>query len=183
MLNSGPSLGEIRRQVKSLQRRSAVPLAALRLQRIAEQICDEWSVAVADSKPIPDTQSIIQRITDRGLRLNTFGQLNRHSRLPVIPAKAGTQVLVSINYQPVIAMKTGRFHTNTRPPPHTSVIPTPRHPAKGLPSTRSGAGTQALVSINYQPVIAMKIVHFHTHTWPQAIGNSRETGNPASPRQ
>ena len=147
MLNSGPSLGEIRRQVKSLQRRSAVPLAALRLQRIAEQICDEWSVAVADSKPIPDTQSIIQRITDRGLRLNTFGQLNRHSRLPVIPAKglpstrsgAGTQVLVSINYQPVIAMKTGRFHTNTRPPPHTSVIPTPpSSPRKACPRPDRG---------------------------------------------
>ena len=78
MFNSGPSLGEIRRQVKSLQRRFAVPLAALRTRRIAEEICGEWGAAVASSKPIPDTQSIIRRIADRGLRFNTFGQLRRY---------------------------------------------------------------------------------------------------------
>ena len=78
MFNNGPSLGEIRRQVKSLQRRFAVPLAALRVRRIAEQISDEWGVAVANSKPIPDTNSIIRRIADRGLRFNTFGQLRRY---------------------------------------------------------------------------------------------------------
>ena len=78
MFNSGPPLGEIRRQVKNLQRRFAVPFAALRTRRIAEEICDEWGVAVAESKPIPDTQSIIRRIADRGLRLNTFGQLRRY---------------------------------------------------------------------------------------------------------
>ena len=78
MFHSGPSLGEIRRQVKSLQRWLAVPLAALRTRRIAEQICDEWGVAAADSKPLPDTNSIIRRISDRGLRFNTFGQLRRY---------------------------------------------------------------------------------------------------------
>ena len=78
MFNSGPSLGEIRRQVKSLQRRFAVPLAALRVRRLAEQICDEWGVAAAESKPTPDTNSIIRRIANRGLRLNTFGQLRRY---------------------------------------------------------------------------------------------------------
>ena len=78
MFNSGPSLGEIRRQIRALQRRFAVPLAALRTRRIAEEICDEWGEAAADSKPIPDTQSIIRRIADRGLRFNTFGQLRRY---------------------------------------------------------------------------------------------------------
>ena len=78
MFNSGPSLGEFRRQVKSLQRRFAVPLAALRTRRIAEEICDEWGAAGAGSKPIPDTQSIIRRIADRGMRFNTFGQLRRY---------------------------------------------------------------------------------------------------------
>ena len=78
MFNGGPSLGEIRRQVKALQRRFAVPLAALRTRRVAEEICDEWGVAVTDSKPIPDTNSIIRRIADRGLRFNTFGQLRRY---------------------------------------------------------------------------------------------------------
>ena len=78
MYNGGPSLGEIRRQIRALQRRFAVPLAALRTRRIAEQICDEWNVAAADSKPLPDTNSVIRRIVDHGLRFNTFGQLRRH---------------------------------------------------------------------------------------------------------
>ena len=78
MFNSGSSLGQIRRQIRALQRRFAVPLAALRTRRIAEKICDEWTVAAADSKPLPDTQSIIRRIVDHGLRLNTMGQLRHY---------------------------------------------------------------------------------------------------------
>ena len=72
------TLSQIRNRIRALQRRFAVPLAALRTRRIAEQICDEWGVAAAESKPIPDTNSIIRRIADRGLRFNTFGQLRRY---------------------------------------------------------------------------------------------------------
>ena len=50
------------------------------------------------------------------------------------------------------AMKIDRFHTLTRPPSPPVI------PAK--------AGTQALVSITYQTVIARKMRHFPTHTGP-----------------
>ena len=132
MFNSGPSLGEIRRQVKSLQRRFAVPLAALRTRRIAEQICDDWGVAAAESKPIPDTNSIIRRIAERGLRFNTFGQLRRYiercrddNKCPN-PRDIATVLLPN-------AVASGIIY---------AIFQLDLRPAKGLPSTPSlGAGT------------------------------------------
>ena len=72
------TLSQIRSRIEALQRRFAVPLAALRLRRISEQICDEWSVAAAGNMPLPGTQSIIRRISGTGLRFNTFAQLHSY---------------------------------------------------------------------------------------------------------
>ena len=133
MYNDGLSLGEIRRQIRALQRRFAVPLAALRTRRIAEQICDEWSVAASDSKPLPDTNSVIRRIVDHGLRFNTFGQLRRYiekcrdAKERPKPRDIATVLLPN-------AVASGIIH---------AIFQLDLSPTKGLPSGRSGAWLQS----------------------------------------
>ena len=54
MFNDGPSLGQIRRQIKAVQRRFARELAVVRLRRVADQISEQWAIAAANKKPRPD---------------------------------------------------------------------------------------------------------------------------------
>ena len=54
MFNDGPSLGQIRRQIKALQRRFARKLAVVSVRRVADEISEQWAIVVANQKPRPD---------------------------------------------------------------------------------------------------------------------------------
>ena len=64
---SGMTIGEIRRQVRSMQRRLALPLAVIRMRRAAEKICNDWAVAL-DAKrrsqevSLPSAHDVVQSI-------------------------------------------------------------------------------------------------------------------------
>ena len=63
----GMTLGEIRREVRSMQRKLAIPLAVIRMRRAAEKICNDWAVAL-DAKrrsqevSLPSAHDIVQSI-------------------------------------------------------------------------------------------------------------------------
>ena len=58
------TLGEIRREIKYLQRRFARELAVARVRRVAQQISEEWAIAVANKKPKPDPFACVRKVTD-----------------------------------------------------------------------------------------------------------------------
>ena len=87
------SLSRIRSKIEALERKLARPLAVVKLRPLAEEYCDQWEAAHADKKPLPEAQPLIQRIADRGFRLNTFTNLHlyikrcREKRRPLKQAK------------------------------------------------------------------------------------------------
>ena len=65
------------RQLQSLRRKYALPLAALKLRRLAEQFCAQWHTPAANNRPAPESQPFIKRIADSGFPLNTFTSLHK----------------------------------------------------------------------------------------------------------
>ena len=63
----GMTLGEIRREVRSMQRKLAIPLAVIRIRRAAEKICNGWAAAL-DAKrrsqevSLPSAHAVVQSI-------------------------------------------------------------------------------------------------------------------------
>ena len=55
------SLSQIRNRIEALERKLALPLAIVRLRPLAEAICDDWAVALAAHKPVPEPHSIVRR--------------------------------------------------------------------------------------------------------------------------
>ena len=53
MSYTGASLGQIRRQIKAVQRSFVRELAVVRVRRVADQISEERAIAVANNKPSP----------------------------------------------------------------------------------------------------------------------------------
>ena len=51
------TLSEIKRIVRSLERRLALPLAVIRMRRATEKICNDWAVAL-DAKRRKQTESL-----------------------------------------------------------------------------------------------------------------------------
>ncbi len=72
------SLNRLRNRIEALERKLALPLAAVRLRPLAEQFCNEWDVARGDHKPLPESHPFIQRIAGHGFRLNTFMALRNY---------------------------------------------------------------------------------------------------------
>ena len=74
------TLSEIKRIVRSLQRKLALPLAVIRMRRAAEKICNDWAVAL-DAKrrkqagSLPDSHEVVRSIKASGYagaHLNSF---------------------------------------------------------------------------------------------------------------
>ena len=53
------TLSSLRRRVDALRRKMAPYLAILRVRRLANEYSLQWTVAVADRQPPPDTHSFI----------------------------------------------------------------------------------------------------------------------------
>jgi hypothetical protein len=72
------TLGQIKSEIRRLQRKLARPLAQVAIQRMSQELCDEWSSALHDKDPLPDAQPFIQRVVKAGFRLSTFTSASRY---------------------------------------------------------------------------------------------------------
>ena len=50
------ALTHIRSRIEALDRKFALPLAVVRARRVADRLCEEWSVTQANNKPLPTPQ-------------------------------------------------------------------------------------------------------------------------------
>ena len=65
------SFSEIKRMVRSLKRRLALPLAVIRMRRATEKICDDWAVALEAKRrtqkdSLPNAHEFVQTIVKAG---------------------------------------------------------------------------------------------------------------------
>ncbi len=72
------TLGQIKSEIRRLQRKLARPLAQVAIQRMSQELCDEWSCALIEKEPLPDAQPFIQRVVRAGYRLSTFTSVSRY---------------------------------------------------------------------------------------------------------
>ena len=66
------TLGQIKSEIRRLQRKLARPLAQVAIQRMSQELCDEWSCALFEKEPLPEAQPFFQRVVKAGYRLSTF---------------------------------------------------------------------------------------------------------------
>ena len=66
------TLSGLRRRVDAIRRKLAIPLAILRLRRLASEFSLDCTVAHADRQPQPETHPFILRVVEAGFRLLTF---------------------------------------------------------------------------------------------------------------
>ena len=71
-------LSDLRRRVDALLRKYAKEVAILRVRRLADEYSRQWTVAVADRQPLPDTHSFILRVAAAGFRLTTFMSVHKY---------------------------------------------------------------------------------------------------------
>ena len=69
---------DLRRRVNALRRRLAIPLATLRLRRLAQEFCLQSIVARAERQPPPESHPFIRRVADAGFRLPTFMAVSQY---------------------------------------------------------------------------------------------------------
>ena len=72
------TLSSVRRRVDAIRRKLAIPLAILRLRRLASEFSLECSVARADRKPQPESHPFILRVAEAGFRLLTFMAVHKY---------------------------------------------------------------------------------------------------------
>ena len=72
------TLSAVRRRVDAIRRKMAPYLAILRVRRLADEYNLQWTVAVADRQPLPDTHSFILRVAAAGFRLATFMSVHKY---------------------------------------------------------------------------------------------------------
>ena len=61
------TLSAVRRRVDAIGRIMAPYLAILRVRRLADEYSRQWTVAVADQQPPPDTHSFILQVAAAGI--------------------------------------------------------------------------------------------------------------------
>ncbi len=71
-------MNDLRRRVNALRRKLAIPLATLRLRRLAQEFCLQSTVAQADRQPLPGSHPFIRRVVDAGFRLPTFMAVHQY---------------------------------------------------------------------------------------------------------
>ena len=73
------TLSQIRSGINALRRKYAREIAIYRLRQLAEELCDQWAVAVADKQPAPEPHTLIRRV-NRG-RFNCYDSMGLHHYL------------------------------------------------------------------------------------------------------
>ncbi len=71
-------MNAVRARVYAVRRKMALPLAVLRLRRMADEFCLEWNVAIAYPRPLPETHPFIHRVVAAGFRLPNFMSVHRY---------------------------------------------------------------------------------------------------------
>ena len=69
---------ELRRRINALRRKLAIPLAVVRLRRLAQEFCIESNVARSERQPQPESHPFIKRVADAGFRLPTFLAVHKY---------------------------------------------------------------------------------------------------------
>ena len=69
---------ELRRAVRSLQRRLALPLAVIRARRAVEDVCDKWGVAQIEKTPLPAPHEVVTMVANAGFRHGESGALRNY---------------------------------------------------------------------------------------------------------
>ena len=72
------NISALQSRVRALRRQLALPGARLILQRMADDLCLEWSCAQADGRPLPDPHAFILRTAKAGFRLPSFTAVFRY---------------------------------------------------------------------------------------------------------
>ena len=72
------TLGQIKSEIRRLQRKLARPLAQIAIQRMSQELCDEWSCALFEKEPLPEAQPFFQRVVKAGYRLYTFASASSY---------------------------------------------------------------------------------------------------------
>ncbi len=75
-----PSLAGLANRVRALRRKLYRPRHEVLLGRHANQLCEEWTDAQSQNKPLPDPHNFIRKVADSGFRFlpftGTFGYLD-----------------------------------------------------------------------------------------------------------
>ena len=72
------TLSEIKREIRSLQRKYHKEIAIYRLRRASEEVYNDYARAVGDRQDPPKPLEIIRKIADRGFRLTTWIHLHNY---------------------------------------------------------------------------------------------------------
>ena len=72
------TLSEIRREIRSLQRKYHKELSIYRMRRVTEEVHHDYARAVADRQEPPKPLEVIRRIADKGFRLTTWMHLHNY---------------------------------------------------------------------------------------------------------
>ena len=71
-------MNALRSRVNALRRKMAIPLAIVRLRRLAQEFCLQSTVARADRRPAPEPHSFVRRVVDAGFHLPTFMAVHQY---------------------------------------------------------------------------------------------------------
>ena len=71
-------LSGLRRRVDALLRKYAKEVAVVRLRPLTQEFSTQWTIAIADRQPPPDTHPFILRVADAGFRLTTFMSVHKY---------------------------------------------------------------------------------------------------------
>ena len=72
------SLTQIRTRLNTLRRKFAIPLAAMRLLRLADAHSQQWLIAHANHQPLPQPHHLITQLSRHHLRLPNIVTLHRY---------------------------------------------------------------------------------------------------------
>ena len=67
-----------RNRLEALDRKVSLPLTIVRARRAAEDVFNDWSVALTDRKPLRSPLQIVQRVRDAGIRNAAFMDLEQY---------------------------------------------------------------------------------------------------------
>ena len=66
------NLSSLHSRVRSLRRKMAKPYAQLMIQRLSDEICDQWANAKGLKQALPSPQEFVRKVVKAGFRLPTF---------------------------------------------------------------------------------------------------------------
>ena len=66
------NLSSLQARVRSLRRKLGLPYAQLMVQRMADNLCSEWSRVQAENQPTPSPRAFVRQVAKAGFRLPTF---------------------------------------------------------------------------------------------------------------